>query len=110
MRALHGIIVAVCLLLLSGPVLADKDGDAYYKEGLAFKQEGKTDDAIKSLEQAVAKNPKHAMAWASLGALYKQKDDYPKSIDAYEHATSFITKDKTLWRNLGTPYAKLDKN
>ena len=37
--------------------------------------EGKVDQAIKSLEQAVAQNPKHGMAWASLGSLYKQKKD-----------------------------------
>ena len=92
-----------------GPAFADKDADAYYKEGLAYKQEGKVDEAIESLQQAVAQNPKHGMAWASLGGLYKQKKDLPKSIDAYEHATQIITKDKTLWRNLGTAYANTDK-
>jgi cytochrome c-type biogenesis protein CcmH/NrfG len=53
----------------------------------------------------VTTNPKHGMAWASLGSLYKQKKDLAKSIDAYEHATALIVKDPILWSNLGTAYA-----
>jgi tetratricopeptide (TPR) repeat protein len=107
MRALTAICFAVAYLF-AVPALADKDADAYYKEGLAYKQEGKIDQAIKSLEQAVANNPKHGMAWASLGSLYKQKKDLAKSIDAYEHATQVITKDAVIWMNLGTAYANSD--
>src|SRR5262249_2406502 len=109
MRALAAIAFAVGLLLGS-PAFADKSADAYYKEALEYKQKGKLDDAIKSLESAVQQNPKHGMAWASLGSLYKQKNDLTKAIDAFEHATLVITKDKTLWRNLGTAYASADKN
>jgi tetratricopeptide (TPR) repeat protein len=84
---------------------AEKGADAYYKEGLAFKQQGKTAEAITALEAAVAANPKHGQAWASLGSLYKLNKDLPKSIDAYEHATALITKNKDIWENLGTAYA-----
>ena len=96
-------------LAISGPAFADKSADASYKEGLAYKAEGKTDEAIKVLEEAVATNPKHGMAWALLGNLYKTKKDLPKSIDAYEHATQLITKDAVLWSNLGTAYANTGK-
>src|SRR5262249_22776537 len=54
---------------------------------------------------AVAGNPKHGLAWASLGHLYKQKKDLPKSIDAYEHAVQIIKNDKVIWENLGMAYA-----
>src|SRR5690242_9623177 len=107
MRGLTAVCFAVATLF-AAPAFADKDADAYYKEGLAFKQEGKVDDAIKALEQAVATNPKHGMAWASLGSLYKQKRDLPKSIQAYEHATQIITKDAVIWTNLGSAYANVD--
>ena len=101
-------IVFVIGLVAARPALADKAADAHYKEGLAYKLEGKVDKAIESLEQAVAKNPKHGMAWASLGSLYKQNKDLPKSITAYENASKIITKDKTIWRNLGLAYANSD--
>src|SRR3569623_2296934 len=109
MRGLAALPFAVAMLL-AAPAFADKDADAYYKEGLAYKLEGKIDEAIKSLSAAVAQNPRHGMAWASLGSLYKQKKALPKSIDAYEHAPQIITKDAVLWTNLGTASSNTARN
>src|SRR5512135_3562741 len=97
------IMRAIALVMaLSATAYADgKPADASYKEGLAYKQEGKVDEAIASMQAAVNANPNHGMAWASLGHLYKQKKDLPKSIDAYEHAVKLIPKDKVVWENLG---------
>jgi tetratricopeptide (TPR) repeat protein len=82
-----------------------EDADAYYKQGLAYKQEGKADQAIESLEHAVAANPRHYMAWASLGNLYKTaRKDIPKAVAAYEHAVAGMKKDKVVWANLGMAY------
>ena len=82
-----------------------EDADAFYKQGLAYKSENKPDQAIEALEHAVAANPKHYMAWASLGNLYKTaRKDIPKSVAAYEHAIEGIKKDKVLWANLGMAY------
>ena len=61
MRGLAAISFVVASLFAL-PAFADKDADAYYKEGLAYKQEGKIDDAIKALSEAVQQNPKHGMA------------------------------------------------
>jgi cytochrome c-type biogenesis protein CcmH/NrfG len=71
---------------------------------MAYKHEGKADEAIKELEAAVADNPRHGMAWSSLGNLYKQKSDLPNAVKAYEMATQVIKKDKNLWENLGMAY------
>ena len=82
-----------------------EDADAFYKQGLAYKNEGKPDQAIDALEHAVAANPKHYMAWASLGNLYKTaRKDIPKAVGAYEHAVEGLKKDKVVWTNLGTAY------
>jgi tetratricopeptide (TPR) repeat protein len=82
-----------------------EDADAFYKQGLAYKQENKPDQAIEALEHAVAANPKHYMAWASLGNLYKTaRKDIPKAVAAYEHAVEGIKKDKVVWANLGMAY------
>jgi superkiller protein 3 len=102
---------ALALLLALAPTAAyaDKDADSYYKQGLAYKSEGKIDEAIAAMDQAVQGNPKHAQAWAALGNLYKQKKDLAKSIDAYEHAVAVWTGDKkslaVILTNLGTAYA-----
>ena len=89
-------ILITFLLVVGIPSIAFADGeaDAQYKQGLAFKQQGKVDDAIGAFEKAVAANPKHGMAWASLGHLYKQKQVEPaKIVSAYENATAVIKKD-----------------
>jgi tetratricopeptide (TPR) repeat protein len=96
----------LCVVAVSVPGTAfAEDADAYYKQGLAYKQEGKSDQAIDALERAVAANPKHYMAWASLGNLYKTaRKDIPKAVGAYEHAVQGLRKDKVVWENLGTAY------
>jgi protein O-GlcNAc transferase len=93
------------LSLVAPHAAAAEDADAFYKQGIAYKQEGKPDQAIESLEHAVAANPKHYMAWASLGNLYKTaKKDIPKAVAAYEHAVEGLKKDKVVWANLGMAY------
>jgi tetratricopeptide (TPR) repeat protein len=82
-----------------------EDADAFYKQGLAYKAEGKSDQAIEALEHAVSANPRHYMAWASLGNLYKTvRKDIPKAVGAYEHAVEGLKKDKVVWENLGMAY------
>jgi tetratricopeptide (TPR) repeat protein len=82
-----------------------EDADAFFRQGLAYKNEGKTDQAVEALEHAVAANPKHYRAWASLGNLYKTaKKDMPKAIRAYEHAVEGMKKDKVVWASLGMAY------
>lgn len=97
-----GLVVGLCLAT-PRPALAG-DADAYYKQGIAYKSEGKADEAIDALEHAVAANPKHYMAWAALGNLYKTRKDVPRAVAAYEHAVEGLKKDKVVWTNLGTAY------
>jgi tetratricopeptide (TPR) repeat protein len=105
MSKLARILLATGLgLAVPHAALAD-DADAYYKQGVAYKQEGKPDEAIRALELAVAANPKHYRAWASLGNLYKTaKNDIPKAVHAYERAVEGLKKDKVVWSNLGMAY------
>jgi tetratricopeptide (TPR) repeat protein len=105
------------LLLAAGLCLAiphaafAEDADAFYKQGVAYKQEGKSDRAIDAFERAVAANPKHYMAWASLGNLYKTvKKDIPRAVGAYEHAVEGLKKDKVVWANLGMAYYRNKQN
>lgn len=97
--------LATGLAMAAPGVAFAEDADAYYKQGLAYKQDNKPDQAIDALEHAVAANPKHYKAWASLGNLYKTaRKDVPKAVNAYEHAVEGIKKDKVIWANLGMAY------
>jgi len=98
-----GLVAGLCLAR-SRPALAE-EADAFYKQGIAYKQEGKADQAIDAFEHAVAANPRHYMAWAALGNLYKTaRKDIPKAVAAYEHAVEGLKKDKVVWANLGMAY------
>jgi tetratricopeptide (TPR) repeat protein len=105
MSTLTRILLAAGLWAAAPRAVFAEDADAFYKQGLAYKQEGKPDQAIEALEHAVAANPRHYMAWASLGNLYKTvRKDIPKAVNAYEHAVEGIKKDKVVWANLGMAY------
>jgi tetratricopeptide (TPR) repeat protein len=98
-----GLVAGLCLA--SPRAALAGDADAFYKQGIAYKSEGKADEAIDAFEHAVAANPKHYYAWAALGNLYKTaRKDLPKAVAAYEHAVEGLKKDKVVWTNLGTAY------
>ena len=71
LAALTATAVPLVAALATPPVWAD-DSSALFKQGLALKAQGKDDEAIVVLEQAVAADPKNGPAWASLGHLYKK--------------------------------------
>ena len=105
MSTLTRLVLAAGLCLAIPRAALAEDADAFYKQGVAYKQEGKSDQAIEAFEHAVAANPRHYMAWASLGNLYKTaKKDIPKAVGAYEHAVEGLKKDKVVWANLGMAY------
>lgn len=107
MSTVARVLLAACLSFAAPGVAFAEDADAFYKQGIAYKQEGKADQAIAAFEHAVASNPKHYMAWASLGNLYKTvKKDLPKAVAAYEHAVEGLKKDKVVWANLGMAYMR----
>lgn len=105
MPTLTRLLLAAGLCFAIPRAASAEDADAYYKQGIAYKQEGKSDQAIAAFEHAVAANPRHYMAWASLGNLYKTaRKDIPKAVTAYEHAVEGLKKDKVVWANLGMAY------
>jgi len=110
MSTLTRLLLAAGLCLALSRAAYAEDADAFYKQGVAYKQEGKADQAIQAFEHAVASNPKHYMAWASLGNLYKTaRKDIPKAVAAYEHAVEGLKKDKIVWANLGMAYFRNDQ-
>src|SRR5262245_41884979 len=87
---------ALAAILLAGPMVgparADSSAEAHYKSGMALKNSGQDDQAIKEFEAAVGANPKHVMAWNSLGILYKKKGDLTRAVAAFEKAQQLSPK------------------
>jgi len=107
-RIIAALAVLVAFAFVAAPAFADQS-DAHYKRGVAFKRKGDTEKAVSELEQAVAKNDKHAQAWALLGNIYKQREDYPKAVEAYEKAAALLPKEAVLWSNLGMSYYRAQR-
>jgi len=78
---LRGIVLctATALLLLGGPAAAD-EAATYYHKAMAYKQQGKVDDAIRELRRAIELRQDYAAAHYSLGILYRQKREDQKAI------------------------------
>jgi tetratricopeptide (TPR) repeat protein len=57
-----------------------------YNKGLEKAQEGKYNDAIESLNEAIRRDANYVDAYLSLAGVYGQIKDYEKSIATYEKA------------------------
>jgi tetratricopeptide (TPR) repeat protein len=99
--------------LVTPPASADdaQGAAALYKQGLAYKAQGKIDEAIAAFEKSVAIEPRNGSAWASLGHLYKKKSDHAKALTAYQEAVKYAPakNDAVVWGNLGMAYYRADK-
>ena len=64
---------------IPGAALAE-DADAFYKEGIAYKQQGKIDEAIKAFEEAVAEQPE-ARHGVGVAGQPVQAEEGPPEVD-----------------------------
>ena len=56
----------------------------WYFYGLLLRDEGDLDEAIDSLEMAVANDDKYITAWLDLADVYTQTKNYKRALEAYE--------------------------
>jgi tetratricopeptide (TPR) repeat protein len=77
--------------------LGEKDYESHYNLGIAYKEMGLLDDAIKSF-QIAAKDPKRTIQTSSmLGLCYKDKKLYKNAIESFKNAISHMSpKDKDI--------------
>ncbi len=86
--------------------LEDEDSETHYNLGIAYKEMGLVDDAIKEFQTA-NKDPKRSIQASSmLGICYMEKGLYQLAIDSLQKVLSIITdKDESYW---GTKYELAD--
>ncbi|PIE31698.1 hypothetical protein CSA56_17530 [candidate division KSB3 bacterium] len=79
------------------------------KSGIRFVKQGKLDDGITTLEQAVAITPDKAEAHFNLGIAYTLKESTPQAISSYQRAIELDADYGKALFNLGTLYLKQGK-
>jgi Flp pilus assembly protein TadD len=85
---------------------------ADYNWGNALASEGKLDEAISRLREAVRIKPDYANAWTTLGLVLFQKGDIKQAIDAWQQALEIKPDQPDVQNNLAwvratTPEASL---
>ncbi|MEI6090550.1 MAG: tetratricopeptide repeat protein [bacterium] len=69
-----------------------------------YQKLNKVDDAIASLNEQLAKEPKNTFALGQLGDIYRVTEQYDKSIEAYKKAIEIDPKFTAATLNLATSY------
>jgi len=82
--------------------LEEEDSDTHYNLGIAYKEMGLIDDAIKEFQTANKDPKKRIQASSMLGVCYKEKGFYTLAVDVLKNALSAIPEhDDSYW---GTKY------
>jgi spermidine synthase len=93
--------------------LADKpeDGPAYYSLGLALKEVGETEEAIKAFQKAISLDRFLARAYNNLGIAFLEKGEIPEARKAFLSALSVDPAHAKAYFNLAQiSLAKGDRN
>lgn len=73
----------------------------FYRSGAKrFAQMGKTEEAERYLQRAIAQNPRDAVALTQLGALYEKNNQLDKAYDAYRKASAADINNNTAKTSL----------
>lgn len=98
---------AVALILLA--VLLAPARAGFLEEGLDLANEGKLEEALKKLEQAVKKSPQSAEALVALGLVNLRAKRYEKAEEALLSASKIVPNSAAVYYALGLLYEKLEE-
>jgi len=83
--------------------------EKYLKEGLAFLQDEKWEDAKKTYEKALKIHEDNSVAWGNLGFAYDRLGNEEKSVACYNKALEYNPANKHVLVNKGAYLAKKKK-
>src|SRR5262249_35226059 len=75
--------------------------ERHFHEGVQFKRDGDTENAIQQFKDAIKEYPDYFEAHASLGALYLDRKGYADAIAELKTAISLRSNDANVHNNLG---------
>ncbi len=99
--------ILVISLLTSCTSLLGSAGDSSAEKGLELYNEGKYEEAIDELDNAIEKGTdKYELreVYSALGGSYLELDDYENAIDTYKKAIDEDSTSVSNWVNLGVAY------
>lgn len=79
-------------------------GTVYGQQGAALLEQGRTEEALQTLEQAVALNPRDDAAYNNLGAALASEGDLDKAMEAFRSAIEANPGNVNAHYNLGSSY------
>jgi tetratricopeptide (TPR) repeat protein len=86
--------------------------EAWAQKGFVLQEQGKYEEAIKSLDNATKIDPQNAMAWKMKGAVlrFKEVGRYEEAIQAFDKALQIDPKDAQAWNLKGQALKALGQN
>jgi membrane associated rhomboid family serine protease/Flp pilus assembly protein TadD len=112
-RARLSLVVLVSAVVLVASALYAKRMKSGANELSSIRQllnDGKTDNAIKKLQELTAREPELASAQEMLGSVYFAKRQFPEALAALEKAYADDPSEPQYQRALGSAYLTLGKN
>jgi protein O-mannosyl-transferase len=82
---------------------------AHYNLGIAFYDQGQTDQALSHYRQAIALRPNYAEAHYNLGRLLVEKGEFSDAITHYEKALAINPADAGAHNNLGATFFQIGR-
>jgi len=76
----------------------------YYNWGSVFENEGRMDLAFEAYQEAVQRNPQHALALNNLGILYCRRGEYTRGIQLFESALKTDPRMAKTHKNLAIAF------
>jgi Tfp pilus assembly protein PilF len=81
--------------------------DGYLGMARVFRQQGRTDEATKTLEQALGIDPLHPYTHHLLGLVYGDRGELAMALTALQRSLHLSPQDAWAWHNLAVTYHRL---
>ncbi len=101
-------ITAACQIFALNQAHAD-EADAKYRAALAFKKEGKLDDALKLVKEAIALRKDYATAYFTMGSILRQQGKFQEALNAFRQTTTYQADYGPAFAMQGAMLLRLDK-
>jgi len=93
------------------------NAEEWFKKGLAFSEEGKSQEALEAFDKVIEIDPEHAEAWFwkgvaldRLGRHEEAREAYDKAREAYDKALEIDRQDAEAWNGKGAALDRLGRH
>ena len=104
-------IISIFLIsfVVAGPGTGDaQDAYSLFDTGTGYLKEGKFDDAIAALSQAIDLEPNYAEAYNNRGLAYYEKKEYAQALEDFKQTIIISPNDEKAHNNVALVYYRLE--